>query len=155
MVWALYALCVGTSEVSKGPFRDNYYPLCHEAWMSILPYPLWMLHWQGSGLHYTWRRHGNQHIRYIVSHSSKQVMRVVDYAHFALNKFESLNIALWYNALPFDHIQPCFPHIFNQAQPLHEFLSQPQCALSIATFGQVKFLNIENRYSLSHVSREM
>ena len=28
----------------------------------------------------------------------------------------------------------CFPHIFNQAQSLHGFLSQPQCALSIATF---------------------
>ena len=34
----------------------------------------------------------------------------------------------------FDHIRPCFPHIFDQAQYLHEFLSQPQCALSIATF---------------------
>ena len=34
----------------------------------------------------------------------------------------------------FDHIQPCFPHIFDQAQSLHKFLSQPQCALSIATF---------------------
>ena len=34
----------------------------------------------------------------------------------------------------FDHIRPCFPHIFDQAQSLHEFLSQPQCALSIATF---------------------
>ena len=34
----------------------------------------------------------------------------------------------------FDHIRPCFPHIFDQSQSLHEFLSQPQCALSIATF---------------------
>ena len=34
----------------------------------------------------------------------------------------------------FDYIRPCFPHIFDQAQSLHEFLSQPQCALSIATF---------------------
>ena len=30
-----------------------------------------------------------------------QVMRVVDYAHFAQNKSESLSIILWYNALPF------------------------------------------------------
>ena len=45
----------------------------------------------------------------------------------------------------FDHIRPCFPHIFNQAQSLHEFLSQPQCALSIATFlGKV----LEHRESL-------
>ena len=29
-----------------------------------------------------------------------QVMRVVDYVHFALHKFESLSITLWYNALP-------------------------------------------------------
>ena len=34
----------------------------------------------------------------------------------------------------FDHIRPCFPQIFDQAQFLHEFLSQPKCALSIATF---------------------
>ena len=59
-----------------------------------------------------------------------QVMRVAGYAHFALNKFESLSITLWYNA----HIQPCFPHLFDWVQSLHEFLSQPQCALSIATF---------------------
>ena len=35
-----------------------------------------------------------------------QVMRVIDYAHFALNKFESLSITLLYNTLPsiiFDH----------------------------------------------------
>ena len=35
----------------------------------------------------------------------------------------------------FDRIQSWFPHIFDQAQSLHEFLSQPQCALSIATFS--------------------
>ena len=34
----------------------------------------------------------------------------------------------------FYHIRPCFPHIFGQAQSLREFLSQPQCALSIAIF---------------------
>ena len=34
----------------------------------------------------------------------------------------------------FDHIPPCFPHIFDQAQSLHKFISQPQCALSITTF---------------------
>ena len=34
----------------------------------------------------------------------------------------------------FDNIRSCFPHIFNQAQSLHEFLSQPQCALFIGTF---------------------
>ena len=46
----------------------------------------------------------------------------------------------------FDHIRPCFPHIFIQAQSLHEFLSQPQCVLSIATLiGKV----------LEHVSCEM
>ena len=32
----------------------------------------------------------------------------------------------------FDHIRPHFPHIIDQAQSL--FFSQPQCALSIATF---------------------
>ena len=34
----------------------------------------------------------------------------------------------------FDHIRAFFSHIFDQAQSLHEFPSQPQCALSIATF---------------------
>ena len=34
----------------------------------------------------------------------------------------------------FDHIRPCFPHLFDRVQSLHEFISQPQCALSIATF---------------------
>ena len=34
----------------------------------------------------------------------------------------------------FDHIRPCFPRIFNQTKSLHEFVSQPQSALSIATF---------------------
>ena len=64
-----------------------------------------------------------------------QVMRVVDYAHFSLNMFESLSITLkLIQCFAFDHIQPCFLHIFHQAQSLHEFLSQPQCALSIATF---------------------
>ena len=29
-----------------------------------------------------------------------QVMRVMDYVHFAINKFVSLNITVWYNALP-------------------------------------------------------
>ena len=34
----------------------------------------------------------------------------------------------------FDHIWPCFRRLFDRVQSLHEFLSQPQCALSIATF---------------------
>ena len=34
----------------------------------------------------------------------------------------------------FDHIRPCFPHLFNRVQSLHGFLSQPQCAFLIATF---------------------
>ena len=55
-----------------------------------------------------------------------QVMRVVDYAHFALNNLIQCSA--------FDHIQPCFRRIFDQAQSMHEFLSHPQCALSIATF---------------------
>ena len=45
----------------------------------------------------------------------------------------------------FDHILPCFPHLFDRLQSLHNFLSQPQCALSIATFIG-KFL--EHRESL-------
>ena len=50
----------------------------------------------------------------------------------------------------FDYIQPCFPHIFDQPQSLHEFLSQPQCALLIATFiGKV----LEHRDSLLTFTR--
>ena len=52
----------------------------------------------------------------------------------------------------FDHIRLCFPHLFDRAQSLHEFLSQPQCALSIATFiGKV----IEHRESLLTLTRIM
>ena len=50
----------------------------------------------------------------------------------------------------FDHIRPCFLHIFDEPQSLHEFLSQPQCALLIATFiGKV----LENRESLLTFTR--
>ena len=66
-----------------------------------------------------------------------QVMRVIDYAHFALNKFESLSITFWYNTLHFI--------IFNL-----DTMCTLDCNISL-----VKFLNIESRYSFSHVSREM
>ena len=63
-----------------------------------------------------------------------QVMRMVDYAHFSLNKSESR--VSYFDSVPLTLIifDPCFPHIFFQAQSLQEFLSQPQCALAIATF---------------------
>ena len=73
-----------------------------------------------------------------------QVMRVAGYANFSLNKFESLSITLWYNALPliiFDHAF----HISSTEPNPCTNLSQPQCALSIATFIG-KFL--EHRESL-------
>ena len=54
----------------------------------------------------------------------------------------------------FYHIRPCFPHMFDQAQSLQEFLSWPHVQ-SRLQLSLVKFLNIESRYSLSHVSREM
>ena len=82
-----------------------------------------------------------------------QVMRVVGYAHFALNKFESQRITLSYNALAliiFDHAfhtsstkpNPCtnFSHNHNMHSRLQHSL--------------VKFLNIKSRYSLSHISHE-
>ena len=50
----------------------------------------------------------------------------------------------------FDHIRLCFPHLFDWVQSLHEFISQPQCALSIATFIS-KFL--EHRESLLTFTR--
>ena len=60
-----------------------------------------------------------------------QVMRVVIYAHFAWNKFESLKFTHWYKCFAFDHIWLCVPHIFDQTQSFHEFLSQSN-ALSVA-----------------------
>ena len=53
----------------------------------------------------------------------------------------------------FDHIRPGFPHIFDQAQSLHEFLSQLQCALSIATFiGKVlEHQDIATHFHTYHV----
>ena len=83
-----------------------------------------------------------------------QVMRVVDYAHFALNKFESLSITLLYNALPliiFDNAFPTSltkPNAYTKFSHNHNMHSRLQHSL-------VKFLNIEIRYSLSHLSREM
>ena len=61
-----------------------------------------------------------------------QLTRVVNYAHFALNKFGVLSITHWYyDALLFHHIQPCFPHIVDQTQPFRTFLSQPKmCTLN-------------------------
>ena len=83
-----------------------------------------------------------------------QVMRVVDYAHFALNKYRSLTITLWYNALPliiFDHAfhtSSTKPNLCTNFSHNHNVHSRLQHSL-------VKFLNIETCYSLSHVPREM
>ena len=83
-----------------------------------------------------------------------QVMRVANYSHFALNKFESLIITLGYNALPliiFDyavHISSSKPNPCTNFSHNHNVHSRLQHSL-------VKFLNIESRYSLSHVSREI
>ena len=83
-----------------------------------------------------------------------QVMREVDYAHFALNKSESQCITLWYNALPliiFDHAfhtSSTNPNLFTNFSHNHNVHSRLQALL-------VNFLNIETCYSRSHVSREM
>ena len=82
-------------------------------------------------------------LSYLAAASTRKQVRDFEWlaiARFALNKFEIL-------------IRPCFPHIFNRTRSLHEFLSQPQCALSIATFiGKV----LEHQESLlTNVLREM
>ena len=84
------------------------------------------------------------------SHALGHRWWVFDYARFAQNKFEIMSITLWYNALPliiFNHAlhtssttpNPCtnLPHNHN----VHSQLQH----------SSVKFLNIESRYSLSHV----
>ena len=43
------------------------------------------------------RLRSHYNVRHVIG---AQVMRVVDYAHFAQNKFKSLSITLWYNAWP-------------------------------------------------------
>ena len=79
---------------------------------------------------------------------------VVNYAHIALNKFKSLSITLWHNALPliiFDHAfhtsstkpNPCTNFSHN-----HNVHSRLQLSLA-------KFLSIVSRYSPSHISRDM
>ena len=84
-----------------------------------------------------------------------QVMRVVDNAHFALNKFESLSIILWYNApLPliiFDHVF----HTSSTKPNLCTNFSHNQNVHSRLQHSFEKFLNIKTCYSLSHVSRVM
>ena len=42
------------------------------------------------------------------------------------NKFNSLSITLWYNALPLITSWLCFPQIFDQTQYLHEYFSKSQ-----------------------------
>ena len=44
-------------------------------------------------------------------------------AHFAQNKFGEFEHHILIQCSSFDHIQLWFPHIFNQTQSLHEFLS--------------------------------
>ena len=52
-----------------------------------------------------------------------QVMGVTEYAKFSLNKFKN-EYHMLIQSSNFDHIQLCFPHIFDQSQCLHKFLSQ-------------------------------
>ena len=42
----------------------------------------------------------------------------------------------------FEHIQPCFPHIFDQAQSLHKYLSHNHNVHSQLQHSLVNFLNI-------------
>ena len=60
-----------------------------------------------------------------------QVIRVVDFAHFALNKFESLTISLWFNALPLIIFECPFHTSSTKPNPYTNFL---HIAFSIATF---------------------
>ena len=87
-----------------------------------------------------------------------KVMRMVDYAHFALNKFKSLSIILWYNALPLIIFNHAFHTYSTKPNPCTNL--QLQCAFSIVTFigkvlehqvllsrlqhSLVKFLNIKS-----------
>ena len=73
------------------------------------------------------------------------VMKLLDYAYFALTKFKCLIITLSYNTLPLIR----FPYIVDRTQYMHKFLLETKYAISIATL--LKFLNIESRYSLVHV----
>ena len=42
----------------------------------------------------------------------------------------SLSLSLSLSLFAFDHIRPCFMHIFDQAQSFHEILLEPQmCTL--------------------------
>ena len=52
-----------------------------------------------------------------------QLIIVVDYAHFAQNKFGSMSITTLIQYSMSDHFQLCIPHMFDQAQLLQEFLS--------------------------------
>ena len=79
-----------------------------------------------------------------------QMMRVVNYAHFALNKFESLKITFWYIALPltiFDyafHTSSTMPNPYTNFSHNHNVHSRLQHSL-------LNLLSIKTCYSLSHV----
>ena len=82
------------------------------------------------------------------------VMRVVDYAHFSLNKFESLNITHGYNALPLKIFDHAFHKSSTKPNPCTNF-SHNHNVHSWLKHSLVNFFNIKSRYSLSHVSHEM
>ena len=73
-----------------------------------------------------------------------QVMRVVDYPHFSLNKFKSLGNTFWYNALPFI----MFYHAF------HTSLTKPILArISLLQHSLVMFLEhrVTTHFHMYHV----
>ena len=83
-----------------------------------------------------------------------EVMRVVGYAHYALNKFKYISITLWYNALPWIIFDHAFHISSIEPNPCTNFSHNPNVH-SRLQHSLVKFLNIESHYSLSRVSREM
>ena len=88
------------------------------------------------------------------SHALGHRWWVFDYARFAQNKFEIMSITLRYNALPMIIFDDAFHTSSTKPNPCMN-LSHNHNVHSRLQHSSVKFLNIESRHSLSHVSREM
>ena len=85
--------------------------------------------------HIVWPLHPCFHMTWLTCSSMWDgafVRRLIDYAYFPLNKWGSQSITLWYNALHFITFE--FFSCIDLVHFLHIFITQSQCALSIATF---------------------
>ena len=103
-----------------------------------------------------WRVNINHYNLCLVSHNIKSFRNAFlsHTTHFALNKFESLQITISYNALPLI----TFDYAFHASSTKPHPCTSLSCSHNVHFWLQhslVNLMNIDSRYSLSHVLCEM